>query len=76
MLTGLQIREARKLLQWDRATLSRNTFVTQALINAIESSDGPAWMSDKQEADFRRAYEAAGIRFEKDAKGELRAMTA
>lgn len=69
MLTGPQIRQARKLLRWDRPTLSRNALVSQALLQAAESSDGPAWLTDEQEAGIRRACEEAGIRFETDAEG-------
>ncbi len=63
MLTGPQIREARKLLRWSRIRFMESTSFTHAFAVAIESSDGPAWLSDDQEASIRRAMEGAGIEF-------------
>ena len=69
MLTGRQIREARKLLRWNRTRFSECTSLSQTFGTAIESSDGPAWLTDEQEAAIRRALESAGIRFGVDAEG-------
>ena len=46
------------------------------LIEAVESSDGPAWLTDEQEAAIRRVFEGAGIRFDVDAEGQPGAVMA
>ncbi|RYB06244.1 hypothetical protein [Lichenibacterium ramalinae] len=61
MLTGLQVRKARTVLGWGRTKFSRNVHLTEDLVTAIESSDGPAWLTDEQEASIRRALELAGV---------------
>ena len=33
------------------------------LVDAVESSDGPAWLTDEQEATIRRVYQEAGVEF-------------
>ena len=66
MLTGLQIRKARVMLGWGRTKFSRHAHITEALVTAIESSDGPAWLTDEQEASIRRAFEQAGVEFTPD----------
>ena len=66
MLTGPQIRRARTMLGWGRTTFSRNAHITEALVTAAESSDGPAWLTDEQEASIRRALELAGVEFTAD----------
>ncbi len=63
VLTGRQIRGARKLLQWSRALLSRAVGLSQAGIAALESSDGPAWLTKEQEVAVRSACELAGVEF-------------
>ena len=63
MLTGRQIRDARKLLRWTRVKFSEATSVTLGLVAAIESADGSAWLSEEQESAIRRALEAAGVIF-------------
>ena len=63
MLTGLQIREARGLLGWGRAKMGREADLSPALLVAVESSDGPAWLTEGEEAAFRRVYESAGVEF-------------
>ena len=62
-LTGRQIREARYLLGWGRVRFSRKTSVTQAMVAAIESSEGPAWLTEEQESAIRGALEEGGIEF-------------
>ena len=63
MLTGRQIRGARKLLRWSRVDLSRTVGLSQADAAALESSDGPAWMTEEQEVAIRSACESAGVEF-------------
>ena len=66
MLTGLQIRRARMLLGWGRSKFGRLVLVTEGFVTAIESSDGPAWLTDEQEANIRRVCEEADIEFTPD----------
>ena len=63
MLTGRQIRQARQLLRWGKENLSRRAPLPITLIDAVESSDGPAWLTDEQEATIRRVYQEAGVEF-------------
>ena len=63
MITGRQIRDARKLLGWSRVRFSEATSITQGLVAAVESADGSAWLSEDQESAIRRALEAAGVEF-------------
>ncbi len=74
MLTGLQIRKARILLGWGRLKFGRHAFLTEPFVTAAESSDGPAWLTDEQETNIRRACEKAGVRFEVDAEGQPSAV--
>ncbi len=46
------------------------------LIDAVESSAGPAWLTDEQEATIRRVFEEAGIRFDINAEGQREAVLA
>ena len=41
------------------------------LIEAVESSDGPAWLTDEQEAAIRRVFEEAGVEFISENGGEI-----
>ena len=66
MLTGLQIRKSRMMLGWGRVKFSHKAHITEALVMAIESSDGPAWLTDEQETSIRRALELAGVEFAAD----------
>ncbi len=74
MLTGRQIRQVRNLLGWNRAKFSHDVLLSQVSVEAVESSHGPAWLTDEQEANIRRACEGAGIRFETDADGQPTAV--
>ncbi len=74
MLTGRQIREARLLLRWSRIRFSGCTSLPQTFGPAIESSDGPAWLTDEQEVAIRRALEGAGITFGIDVEGQPNAL--
>ena len=76
MLTGREIRQARQLLRWGKDNFSRRVLLPMTLIEAVESSDGPAWLTDEQEAAIRRVFEGAGIRFDVDAEGQPRAVMA
>ncbi|MGI4765024.1 MAG: hypothetical protein ACRYGP_08155 [Janthinobacterium lividum] len=76
MLTGRQMRKARKLLRWSRIKFSRNILLSPALVEAVESSDGAAWLTDEQEACIRRVCAEAGIRFDIDAEGQPGAVLA
>lgn len=76
MLTGSQIREARKLLRWSRVRLSRNALIPETLIEAIESFDGPAWLNVQQEGSIRRVCEEASVRFVIDGEGHPQAVMA
>ena len=66
MLTGREIREARRLLGWGRAKLGREADLSPALLVAVESSYGPAWLTEGEEAAFRRVYHSAGVEFTPD----------
>ena len=63
MLTGREIRQARQLLRWGKDNFSRRSLLPMTLIEAVESSDGPAWLTDEQEAAIRRAFEEASVEF-------------
>ena len=76
MLTGREIRQARQLLRWGKDNFSRRVLLPMTLIEAVESSDGPAWLTDEQEAAIRRVFEGGGIRFDVDAEGQPRAVMA
>ena len=76
MLTGKQIREARALLRWGRVRFGRVALLTEADVSAFESSDGPAWLTDEQEAHIRLACEGMGIRFGTNVDGQPTAMRA
>ncbi len=76
MLTGREIRQARQLLRWGKDNFSRRSLLPMTLIEAVESSDGPAWLTDEQEAAIRRVFEEAGIRFDINAEGQREAVIA
>lgn len=76
MLTGHQIRQARKPLGWGRLRFSRAARVPESLMEAVESTDGPAWLTDGQEGNIRRTCEEGGIRFEIDGEGQPTAVLA
>ncbi len=63
VLTGRQIRRARKLLRWDRPNLGRRVGLSQDDVAALKSSDGPAWLTVEQEGAIRSACERAGVEF-------------
>ena len=63
MLTGAQIGQARALLGWSRAELSRRALLKQDVIDQAEERDGPALLSYRHETAIRRACEQAGVEF-------------
>ncbi len=69
MLTGREIRQARQLLRWGKDNFSRRSLLPITLIDAVESSDGPAWLTDEQEAAIRRVFEEAGVEFIPESGG-------
>ena len=71
MLTGREIRQARQLLRWGKDNFSRRSLLPMTLIEAVESSDGPAWLTDEQEAAIRRVFEEAGVEFISENGGEI-----
>ncbi len=73
MLTGREIRQARQLLRWGKDNFSRRSLLPMTLIEAVESSDGPAWLTDEQEAAIRRVFEEAGVEFIPESGGGIAA---
>ena len=71
MLTGREICKARQLLRWGKDNFSRRSLLPMTLIEAGESSDGPAWLTDEQEAAIRRVFEEAGVEFIPENGGEI-----
>ena len=63
MLTGGQIREARRLLKWRREGLVTRAKVPFSVIDRAEASDTEARITVAQEASIRRAFEAVGVEF-------------
>ena len=43
--------------------MSRRVGMSQAGVEALESSDGPAWLTSEQESSIRSACELAGVEF-------------
>jgi hypothetical protein len=63
MITGAQIRQARKLLNWDREQLARKARLRTRLIALGESVEGaPPLVADDLQA-LKHALEAAGVEF-------------
>ncbi len=63
MLTGTQIREARTLLGWSRAELSRKAFLKLDVIDQAEDREDNALLIYGQEIAIRRACGQAGVEF-------------
>ena len=68
MLTGLQIRTARKLLGWAAWRLAHKAGIARSAIVRAESTDGEAPITLYQHHQIRRALEAAGIEFTDDSE--------
>jgi hypothetical protein len=63
MITGEQIRAARKLLDWKPGRLARWSRVPSAVIRRAESVDGEPPITMYQEALIRGALQDAGVEF-------------
>lgn len=63
MLTGTQIRDARDLLGWSRAELSRRTFLRLDVFDEAEERDGTSLLTYGQEIAIRHICGRAGIEF-------------
>ena len=63
MLTSLQISDARAILGWSRANLSRRAFLKLDVIDQAEDRDGNALLTYGHEIAIRRVCERAGIEF-------------
>ena len=61
MLTGTQIRDARTLLGWSRAELSRRTSLEIDVIDQAEEREGDAPLHHGQEVSIRRICGRAGV---------------
>jgi hypothetical protein len=63
MLTGLQIRTARKLLGWGVWRLAHKGGIARSAIVRAESTEGEAPITLYQHHQIQRALETAGIEF-------------
>lgn len=69
MLTGRQIREARRLLAWERTTMARRIALPVTVIDRAEAEDGEANITVAQEIKIKGAFEKAGIEFTVEPPG-------
>ena len=65
MITGTQIRQARKLLEGEPSKLARFSRVPSAVIQRAEAVDGEPTITVYQEALIRNALLDAGVEFTK-----------
>ena len=63
MISGREIREARRLLGWDVSTVGAHAKVSFELIERAERIDGTPRMTIAQARKIRSVFEAAGVRF-------------
>jgi len=63
MITGTQIRHARKLLGWERYKLAQRAKVHSSIIERAESVPGEPPITNYQKAFIREALRAAGLEF-------------
>jgi hypothetical protein len=63
MITGAQIRHARKLLGWERYKLAQRAKVHSSIIERAESVPGEPPVTDYQKAFIRDTLRAAGVEF-------------
>jgi transcriptional regulator with XRE-family HTH domain len=63
MITGLQIKAARALLQWERTDLAEKSGVSFSTIRRFEQLGGPISGNVATEAALRKAIEDAGVIF-------------
>ena len=76
MITGAQIRLARKLLDWSPWRLARSSRVPSAVIQRAEAADGEPPITAYQEALIRNALLDARVEFTEGEPGvQLRKAT-
>jgi hypothetical protein len=63
MITGAQIREARKLLAWDRETLARRAKVRCSAIERAEGVSGEPPITIYHATLIRNALQQGGVEF-------------
>jgi hypothetical protein len=63
VITGAQIRQARKLLGWEPYKLAQRAKVHSLIIQRAESVSGEAPITMYQKALIRDALQAAGVEF-------------
>ena len=63
MLTGIQIRAARAILNWSSEELARRVGSTRPTIHRIETTDGVPSTNAKTLILIKEEFEAAGIEF-------------
>ncbi len=71
MITGSQIREARRLLDWERKVLAKRAKVQITTIARAEASEGEPAITIAHRDAIQRALEAAGVEFIPENGGEL-----
>lgn len=69
MLTGPQIREARRLLNWERTIISRRVGFPVSVIDCAEACDGEANITVAQEIKIKSVFEKAGVEFTVEPPG-------
>jgi ribosome-binding protein aMBF1 (putative translation factor) len=73
MITGRQIREARKLLQWNRAALSGMAELPVEIVARAERTDGIPSITLAQGRKLEAICEAAGVHFHPNGSVTLKA---
>ncbi len=63
MITGVQIREALRLLGWKRSILSNRAKLAGGTLVRVLASDGEAAITLETEKAIRAAFNSAGIEF-------------
>ena len=63
MITGMQIRAARAILNWSSEELARRVGSTRPTIHRIENTEGVPSTNSKTLLSIKEQFEAAGIEF-------------
>jgi transcriptional regulator with XRE-family HTH domain len=63
MLTGMEIRAARALLNWSQGKLAKNAGISMSSVQRIESQNGIPDARTRTLLRFERCFQAAGITF-------------
>jgi len=63
MITGMQIRAARAILNWSSEELARRVGSTRPTIHRIETTEGVPSTNSKTLLSIKEEFEAAGIEF-------------